>query len=92
MNKKIVEDQTPWTIMCQSGSLEGVKMFLDKGADPSYPGCLHFAIEHYYTDVAQILIERGCNVNEVRAKSVHISVLISKTKQMNILSKLIYKL
>ena len=90
MNKKIVADQTPWTIMCQSGNLEGVKLFLDRGADPSYPGCLHFAIEHYYTDVAQILIERGCNVNEVRAKSVHISVFISKMKQMNILSKLIF--
>ena len=65
MNKKIVGDQTPWTIMCQSGNLEGVKMFLDKGADPSYPGCLQLAIEFYHNQVAQELIDQGCKVNQV---------------------------
>ena len=65
MNKKIIDDDTPWTIMCQSGNLEGVKMFLDKGADPSYPGCLQLAIDLYHTEVAQMLINSGCKVNQV---------------------------
>ena len=65
MNKVIIGNQNPWTIMCQSGNLEGVKMFLDKGADPSYPGCLQLAIEFYHTEVAQELIDRGCKVNQV---------------------------
>ena len=69
-NKKIFGNQTPWTVMCQSGNYDGVKMFLHPktgaGADPSYPGCLQLAIEYYHTSVAELLIQSGCKVNEVR--------------------------
>ena len=39
---------------------------LDRGADPSYPGCLQIAIDLYHTDVAQLLIEHPkAKVNQV---------------------------
>ena len=45
---------------------------LNRGADPSYPGCLQIAIELYHTDVAQLLIEHPkSKVNQVGKCSFH---------------------
>ena len=45
---------------------------LDRGADPSYPGCLQIAIDLYHTDVAQLLIEHPkAKVNQVRKCGFH---------------------
>ena len=39
------------------GDYQQCKTLLDRGADPSYSGCLQIAIDLYHTQIAQLLIE-----------------------------------
>ena len=59
------EGRTPLYFLCQDGDNDMVKEFLDHGADVDSAGCLHVALENYNNDVAETLIERGCDVNKV---------------------------
>ena len=59
------EGRTPLYFICQDGVNDMVKEFLDHGADVDSDGCLHVALENYNNDVAETLIERGCDVNKV---------------------------
>ena len=45
------------------GEIERVKALLSRGADPS--GGLQGALEFYYTDIVELLIEEGADVNKV---------------------------
>ena len=59
--------------LCKDGNAELVKEFIEAGADVNSPGCLQVALETYNNDVAQILIDHGCDVNKV-------NVLITEDK------------
>ena len=49
------------------GDYQLCRNMLERGADPSYPGCLQIAIDLYHTDVAQLLIDHPkAKVNQVR--------------------------
>ena len=56
---------TPLYSICQDGDNDMVKEFLDHGADVDSDGCLHVALENYNNDVAETLIQKGCDVNKV---------------------------
>ena len=51
--------------LCKDGNAELVKEFIEAGADVNSPGCLQVALETYNNNVAQILIDHGCDVNKV---------------------------
>ena len=59
------EGRTPLYFLCQDGDNDMVKEFLDHGADVDSAGCLHVALDNYNIDVAQTLVEMGCDVNMV---------------------------
>ena len=56
---------TPLYFICQDGDNDLVKKLLDHGADVDSAGSLQVALDNYNNDVAETLIERGCNVNKV---------------------------
>ena len=57
---------TPLYFLCQAGYNNLAKMFIDHGADVDSAGCLQVALDNYLNDVAETLIELGCDVNKVR--------------------------
>ena len=57
---------TPLYFICQAGYNDLVKKMLDHGADVNSAGCLQVALDNYNNDVAETLIELGCDVNKVR--------------------------
>ena len=56
---------TPLYFISQDGDNDLVKKLLDHGADVDSAGSLQVALDNYNNDVAETLIERGCNVNKV---------------------------
>ena len=63
--KSAIRHRTPLYFLCKDGNAELVKDFIEAGADVNSPGCLQVALETYNNDVAQILIDHGCDVNKV---------------------------
>ena len=57
---------SPLYFICQAGYNDLVKKMIDHGADVNSAGCLQVALDNYNNDVAETLIERGCDVNKVR--------------------------
>ena len=60
------EGRTPLYFACSDGDKSLVEKLISKGADVNSVGCLQTALDLYYNDVAQILIENGCDVNKVK--------------------------
>ena len=56
----------PLYFISQAGYNDLVKKMIDHGADVNSAGCLQVALDNYNNDVAETLIERGCDVNKVR--------------------------
>ena len=59
---------TPLYFLCKEGDLDTVEQFIKHGADVNSAGCLQVALENYNNEVAEFLINLGCNVNKV---SIH---------------------
>ena len=57
---------TPLYFACNDGNNSLAEKLINKGADVNAAGCLQIALDLYYNDVAQTLIEHGCDVNKVK--------------------------
>ena len=56
---------TPLYFLCKEGDLDLVEQFIKQGADVNSAGCLQVALENYNNEVAEFLINLGCDVNKV---------------------------
>ena len=63
--------QTPLYFSCSDGSISLMKKLINNGADVNAAGCLLIALDLYYLDVAEILIDHGCDVNQVK---IHLQI------------------
>ena len=43
-----------------------VKFFIEKGANVESEGCLQASLEFYHTEVAKVLLNHGCAIDQVR--------------------------
>ena len=59
------EGRTPLYFVCSDGDNSLVEKLISKGADVNAAGCLQIALDLYYNDIAQALIESGSDVNKV---------------------------
>ena len=58
--------RTPLYFVCKDGNLEMVKLFIEKGAFVESEGCLQASLEFYHTEVAKVLLNHGCAIDQVR--------------------------
>ena len=66
------EGMTPLFFVCNDGNISLVEKLISKGANVNAAGCLQRSLDLYYNDVAQTLIENGCDVNQVNIHSGNI--------------------
>ena len=67
INEPIKDKLTPFYFVCRGGLIDPVRKFVQEyNADINGEGCLHVALEFYYTPVAEFLIKSGCNINQVK--------------------------
>ena len=61
-----VDVKAPLYIACNNGDMTIVRYLLNKGANPSTPGCLSISLELYHHDVSEALIDAaGADISSV---------------------------
>ena len=80
INKPIKDKFTPLYFVCRSGLIDLVTKYVQEyKADINGEGCLQVAIEYYHSQVADYLINSGCNVNQVKDFNNSTQFIVFKT-------------
>ncbi|XP_065583414.1 ankyrin-1-like [Artemia franciscana] len=60
--------KTPLAIAIKANNLNLVEILLDRGADPNYGECLHYAVEKGRVNICKLLIDFGAKLDAMNAK------------------------
>ena len=84
INVPIIENLTPLYFVCRSGNIDWVQKFVKEyKANINGDGCLSVSLEFYHHEVAEFLMNSGCDINKVTfayfsLNSFHLLPLVSQ--------------
>ena len=85
------ESKAPLYYICQEGHVEFAETLLRNGANMNSNGCLNVALEFYYTNVAELLLRLGVNVNKASNDGITPLMCAAKTSSSEAVSLLLSK-